>query len=174
MKPVNTLTWMLLLGIMTLSGCKKDDPKPDDENELITTVKLFFKKDGEPDKIFTWRSLSGSPTVDTIRLEDGSVYDLQIRFLDESKTPVKDITEEVAEEDEEHQIFYISNPGTLFTLTYLDVDANGLPVGISMGAITGDSGSGTLRVVLKHAPGEKDGNISTGSTDADITFPVVL
>ena len=174
MKPFNTLTWMLLLGIITLSGCKKDDPKPDDENELITTVQLIFKKDGSPDKIFTWSALSGTATADTIQLEDGEVYEMQVKFLDESKTPVKDITEEVAEEDEDHQIFYFPNPSPLLTLTYQDADANSLPVGLNMRVVTGDSGSGTMRVVLKHAPGEKDGNISTGTTDADITLPVVL
>lgn len=174
MKHFNALTWMLLLGIVTLSGCKKDDPEPDDENELITTVELVFKKSGSPDKVFTWSELSGTISVDTIQLEDGEIYELEARFLDESKTPVEDITEEVAEEDEDHQVFYFSNPGPLLTLTYQDADANALPVGLNMRVVTGDSGSGTLRVVLKHAPGEKDGNFSTGSTDVDITFPVAL
>jgi hypothetical protein len=174
MKTFKTITWMLLTGVVALSSCKKDDPEPDDENELITTVQLVFKKDGSPDKVFTWRDISGSTSVDTIQLEDGTVYELEARFLDESKTPVEEITEEIAEEDEDHQVFYISNPGSLFTLTYQDEDANGLPIGLNMRAISGDSGSGTLRVVLKHAPGEKDGNLSTGSTDVDITFPVKL
>jgi hypothetical protein len=160
--------------MISFSGCKKDDPEPDDENELITTVVLTFSKTGEPDAVFRWKDLSGVKTIDTIKLKASSVYNLKTTFLDESKSPVEDITEEIEEEEDEHQVFYLSSPAGLITFEYKDIDKKGLPVGLSMGSTTSTPAVGSLRVVLKHAPGIKDGNFATGSTDADVTFPVVL
>lgn len=163
-----------LLGMVSFSGCKKDDPKPDDENELITTVSLTFSKAGEPDAVFNWKELSGTTTVDTIKLSASAVYELKAAFLNEAETPVEDKTEEIASEDDEHQIFYFSSPSGLITLAYQDADKNSLPVGLSMSATTGSAATGTLRVVLRHQPGVKDGSFDPGSSDADVTFPVVL
>jgi hypothetical protein len=167
---------MVIFVAATLIGCKKDDG-PDDENELITTVLLTFTPaGGGASSTFAWRDIdmSGNPEIEAISLSASTVYTLSIEVLDETKTPAEDITEEIAEEDDEHQIFYFSNPGGLLTLEYQDEDAAGLPVGLNMRAVASAAGSGTLRAVLKHAPGTKDGQFATGSTDFDVTFPVTL
>lgn len=167
---------MVIFVAATLISCKKDDG-PDDENELITTVLLTFTPaGGGASSTFAWRDIdmSGNPEIETISLSASTVYTLSIAILDETKTPAEDITEEIEEEDDEHQIFYFSNPGGLLTLEYQDQDAAGLPVGLNMRAEAGAAGSGTLRTVLKHAPGTKDGQFATGSTDFDVTFPVTL
>jgi hypothetical protein len=174
MKHLRYLFAIALGGMISLSGCKKDDPKPDDENELITTVVLTFSKTGEPDRVFRWKQLSGTTTIDTIKLSASAVYNLKTTFLNEAEDPVEDITEEIEEEDDEHQIFYFSSPSNLITLEYQDADENSLPVGLNMRATTGSAATGTLRVVLRHQPGAKDGTFGPGSTDADVTFPVVL
>jgi len=49
---------MLLSIVVLLSGCKKDDPTPEDENELITTVRLKFT-DGTNVQTFQWQDLDG-------------------------------------------------------------------------------------------------------------------
>lgn len=174
MKHLLYLFAIALGGMISLSGCKKDDPEPDDENELITTVVLTFSKTGEPDAVFKWKELSGTTTVDTIKLSASAVYELKATFLNEAETPVEDKTEEIKEEDDEHQVFYFSSPSGLITLVYQDADKNSLPVGLSMRATTGSAANGTLRVVLRHQPGVKDGSFGPGSSDADVTFPVVL
>jgi hypothetical protein len=176
MKKLGFNLLMALFVAATLVGCKKDDG-PDDEGELITTVLLTFTPaGGGASSTFAWRDidLSGNPEIQPISLSAGTVYTLSVEILDETKNPAEDITEEIEEEDDEHQIFYFSNPGSLLTLTYQDEDAAGLPVGLSMRAVAGPAGSGTLRAVLKHAPGIKDGQFATGSTDFDVTFPVTL
>jgi hypothetical protein len=167
---------MVVIMATTLVGCKKDDG-PDDENELITTILLTFTPDeGGASSTYAWRDIemNGNPEIQTISLSAGTVYTLSVEVLDETKNPVDNITEEIEAENDEHQIFYFSNPGSLLTLTYQDQDAGGLPVGLNMRVVTGTSGTGTLRAVLKHAPGTKDGQFATGTTDFDVTFPVTL
>jgi hypothetical protein len=164
------------LATLSLVSCKKDDA-PDDENELITTVLLTFtSEEGGVSSTFAWRdlNLSGSPSIETINLSAGIAYTLTVSVLDETKNPAEDITEEIEEEDDEHQIFFFANPGGLMSLDYLDTDKNDLPVGLKMRVVAGSTGNGTLRAVLKHAPGTKDGQFATGSTDFDVIFPVVI
>jgi len=176
MKKLGFNLLMVIFLAATVVSCKKDDG-PDDENELITTVLLTFTSDGGGvSQTFAWRDIdmSGSPVIQPISLTAGTMYTLSVEILDETKNPAEDITEEIEEEDDEHQIFYFSNPGGLLTLEYQDQDANGLPVGLKMRVVAGAAGTGTLRAVLKHAPGIKDGQFGTGSTDFDVTFPVTL
>ena len=42
-----------------------------------------------------------SPVIDAISLEANKKYDVSVRFLNESVSPVEDITTEVAEESDE-------------------------------------------------------------------------
>ena len=175
MKKHFSFAMMALMSIAIFSGCKKDET-PDDENELITTVQLCFNPvSGGDVLVYEWNNLSGTPEIDSILLDASTDYSIEISFFDESKTPVDDITEEIADEDDEHQIFYILNPASLANITVLDEDENGLPVGLAANVSTGSTaGNGTLRVVLKHAPGTKDGNLATGSTDVDVIFPISI
>lgn len=52
-----------------------------------------------------------------------------MEFLDESKTPVEDITEEIEEESDEHLLIYTASPAKLLTYTYGDKDASNFPIG---------------------------------------------
>lgn len=173
------LSYYALLTLLTsgmLFSCKKDDA-PDDEEELITSVILTFTPDGGGTPVsFSWRDilLSGTPEIDTILLSPNATYSLRVAFLNEAENPAENVTEEIEEEDDEHQIFYLPTPISLMELSYLDQDEKGLPVGLSMRVQTGDAGAGNLRVVLKHAPGIKDGNLATGSTDVDVVLPVKI
>jgi hypothetical protein len=74
-------------------------------------------------------------------------------------------------EAEDHQFFYTIT-GANFTNVYNDLDANSLPVGLSVTWTTTTISNGNLLLTLKHQPGIKDGLITTGETDIEITFPV--
>ncbi len=62
-------------------------------------------------------------------------------------------------------------------ITKTDVDGNDNPLGIETSVTTGEAGSGTLTIVLKHEPIKpNDGSSSSaaGSTDVDVTFNIVI
>ena len=103
-------------------------------------------------------------------------FRVDVEFLNESEDPVEDITDEVREEAEEHQVFFIIN-GIALTHSYSDEDVNGNPLGIVNTMQSGDAGNGTLRVVLRHEPdksaaGVSDGDITNagGETGIDVVF----
>lgn len=173
------LTWMLLAGIvLSFAQCKDsgDDVEPDDENELITSVTLKFTEQGTSSvSTFSYKDADGdggnAPTkFDTISLKPNTTYNLAIELLDESKSPVDDITKEVEEESYEHLFVYTPTPATLLTYTYGDKDKNNYPIGLTGTAVTGAAGDGKLKVQLRHQPGAKNGTPTPGSDDVNLDF----
>ena len=172
-----------LLGISALlfvSACKKDsDVDPEEENELITTVKLNFSAGGST-KTFTYSDSDGdggkAPTkFETISLSPNTTYTLTVELLDESKSPVSNISNEVKEEGDEHLFIYTPSPSGLITYTYGDKDSRNLGIGLTGTAKTGTSGSGKFKVQLRHQPpigGKpvKDGTATPGSDDVNLDF----
>jgi hypothetical protein len=175
--------WIILLGSTTaLLQCKDSGKavKPDDENELITSVSLkFTDKTTNLVSIFSFKDPDGeggkAPTkFDTISLKPNTAYTLDIELLDESKSPVLDITKEVAEESDEHLFIYTPSPATLLTYTYEDKDKNGIKIGLKGTVQTSVAGTGKLKVQLRHQPGSKDGTPSPGSNDVELEFPLKI
>ena len=172
---------LLLATPFFFTSCKddNDDPEPEDENELITTVEYTLTPIGGGQAVTaTWRDIDGqggnAPTISTLTLAPNKRYTGSIRFLDETKTPVENTTDEVREESYEHLVVYTLNPTSLMTITRTDKDRNNLEVGLSTTVQTGAAASGSLRIQLRHQPGAKDGTEAPGSDDANVTFPVVL
>ena len=183
MKNKNLKLWLLAAlaaPVLFMTSCKKDN---DDENEeeLITTVILSFVERGTTTvRTATWRDLDGdggaAPTIETIALQNGKIYDVGIGLLNEQETPPENITDEVRDEDDEHQFYYLPS-GVSVVVNGLDTDANGWPLGLTSVWTTNATGTGTMRVVLKHKPdGQKGPNdpIGVGDTDIDINFPVQI
>jgi len=169
-----TLSFMLMLSIV---GCKKDTVDPN-ESELITTVKVVLtEKVSGTQSIFEFKDLDGvggaAPSkFDEIILARGKVYDCKLQLLNESKTPVDDITLEVTAEGVDHQI-YLSASNALAAVSNLNNDAKGLPLGItSIWTAAAAAGTGTMNVTLKHKPGVKAAGdpVSKGETDISIDF----
>ena len=179
---------LILLTISLITGCKKkEDPAPVNQEELITTVRLTFTEVGTTNSsTFVFRNPngvgSGNPTkFDQIMLDKSTSYKMTIELLDESKTPALDITEEVAEEDDEHLFVYTSSPANLMTITITDRDANSLPVGLEADVVTGATATsnGKLKVQLRHQPPinnqrAKNGTPGPGSDDINIEFNVMI
>ncbi|MCP9764548.1 hypothetical protein [Lacihabitans soyangensis] len=165
--------------VLGLSACKKED-EIGEENELITTVKLNFKN-GNETRSFAYKDLDGdggmAPTVEKINLKPNTSYDLSVEFLDESKTPALNITEEVKEEGDEHLVVITPSSTTIGTYTYADKDVNLLPIGL-MGKFTSKSAAaGSLKIQLRHQPPingkkSKDGTAAPGSDDINIDFQI--
>lgn len=172
---------LTLAATALFTSCKKDDDDPKNpgdpnESELITTVRINFTDSAgtAPGVSVVFRDLDGeggnAPTrFDTIRLQPSTTYYTEILLLNESALPADTISNEVAEEADDHLFFFL-HTGVDITTTYLDQDSNGLPLGLQTKWVTGAAGTGTSRVTLKHQPGVKDGSQAPGETDMELTF----
>lgn len=176
---------MLLASVFLFPSCKKDADKSNEE-ELITTLTMTWTPvGGGVPVVFTFRDLDGDggnpPVITTAPLAANAEYDVDITLLDETRSPAGNITEEVEEEGDEHQFFFQVTAGLNLSFSYLDSDKNGAPLGLKTRMITGDAGSGTLRVILRHdlnkgGAGVPQGDITNagGETDIQVDFPVVI
>ena len=189
---------------LALAGCP-DVENPDEgenEEEVITRVGLTFSPIAGGEVVTAAHSdpeNDGSPVIDPITLDNGVAYTLTIRFENELADPVEDITAEVADEDDEHQVFIsgsgVEGPATgdsavnVVTHTYLDTDDNGLPVGLENRIVASAVGSGEFKVMLRHLPPEDgvatkvaglaeafatEGGGIAGEADVDVTFPITV
>lgn len=189
---------------LAFMGCLEVENPDDGENEeeVITRVSLTFQPAAGGDDIVAAHSdpeNDGSPVIDPITLANGAAYTLLISFQNELADPVEDITAEVDAEDDEHQVFVfggaVEGPATgdnaahVLTHTYVDADADGLPVGLVSRVIATSTGSGDFKVMLRHLPPEDgvatkvaglaeafatSGGAIAGDADVDVTFPVTV
>lgn len=185
----------LLLTVFML-GCDEDVPPIENEEEIITDVTLRFTPVAGGTDILAaatdpdGEGPNGIEITQDATLEANTEYSLTI-VLSNSINGV-DISAEVEAEGEEHKFVFefvdglFSNPtgdGNIDLasdpINYLDIDSNGLPIGLSTTWTTGDGisvSSGTFRVVLKHQPGMKTENSGylEGETDIDLTWPITI
>lgn len=173
------LATVCLLGAVAFSSCEKDDHSHDEE-ELITTVNVIATEVGGAATTFTFRDTDGpggmAPSkFDSIILNANKTYSVSIQFLNESVTPAEDITKEIKEEDDEHQL-YFQPTGVALTVSGLDADSKGLPLGLTSTWTAGAVGKGSMKVTLKHKPGTKAAGdpVTKGETDVEIDFGVRL
>lgn len=184
-KPVYSIFFFATL--LLFSGCGNDeDPTPENEEELITTVKLTFTEGGSS-FVAEWKDLDGDganpPVVDDITLEAGKTYTVTLDLLNESETPAESITAEIEEEADEHQFFFVVGGNLALSATYDDEDGDGNPVGLKNTFTAGDASTGTLTVILRHEPnktasGVSDGDATNAGGETDIetvpAFSVVI
>lgn len=178
------LTPFVFLAFILFSCSNDDSPSPVNEEEVITTVTVTLVN-GSNTIILKSQDLDGngpnSPVVTVSgNLDANSTYLGTIEFLNELQNPAEDITLEIKEEGVDHQIFYqLAN--SLGSFSYDDVDDNGDPIGVEFTLSTGNAGSGTLTVTLRHEPNKDASGVSSGditnaggSTDAQINFPITV
>ena len=170
-------TLYLLLSLLIFS-CSKEDPEPINEEELITTVQLTFKSPGITDQTVRWQE--GSNNSDIISLAANTQYEVEIIFLDESDpSDIEDITEEVKEEADEHQVFYqFSQLNISLEQSSSDtLDSNQNPLFVNSLWNTSEVGTGTVRVYLIHEPVTKSSSTRdgfAGETDVTVDFPIII
>jgi len=162
-------------------SCDDDDPTPENQEELITTLRVTFVDQATQNiyfQVFTDPDGDGgmAPEITTEPLPVDSEFEVDVEFINESVNPPDDITDEVKVEAEEHQVFFVIDQLNLIH-EYADEDVNGNPLGIDNRMTTGSAGTGSLRVVLRHEPdksaqGVSDGDITNagGETDIDVVF----
>lgn len=186
--------YLALIAAVLFTSCKKDDdddgPDKENEEEVITDVKLIFTNDDDPSDVVEARAedpdgegVEELKIIDEITLDTSKSYTLTFEIFNNLETPGEDIGEEIAEEDDEHQIFFSFSNDAFLTptgngniddetdpLNYNDEDGNGNPVGLSTSWSTSDTKltDGFFTVRLQHQPDIKSG--STGATQGDTDF----
>lgn len=211
MRHLTKLTPFLLLFTGACSDVENPDDHDDHNHGLVTRVELTFTPtDGGSPLLFTWADESGdgNGSGDLIDLPDGGDaaehvakdYTLDIELWNDLHDPVEDITLEIEETADEHQVFLtgtavegpatLANDQALFTHSYGDFDTNGLPVGLSHDVTTAGLGSGELTVTLRHLTPENrqlvkvegiEDTVATdgfdaigGSNDVQVTFDMTV
>lgn len=171
--------------IFSITSCNNnDDNAPVNEEEVITTITTTLTN-GNQTIVLTSRDLDGdgpNAPVTSVSgpLSAGTIYNGTVKFENELETPVENLTLEIEEEGDEHQIFF--QGGSIGTFGYSDTDFNGKPVGINFTLTTvAIAATGNLVVTLRHEPNKNAEGVASGiitnaggSTDAEVTYPVVL
>ena len=184
------LVGLLLFGL-TITGCDDDDePSAENPEEVITDVTLTFTPEGGGTAITATASDPDGEGPDdleadgAITLSPNTEYTMTIELRNEIED--EDVTEEIIREDDEHMFFFAFTEDLFASpegdgnyddrtddLNYDDKDDNDNPLGLSTSWETGDSGTGTFRVVLKHQPNDQKTSTSdsgVGESEVDVVW----
>jgi len=182
MKTMKNISFYALLSIAMI-GCSDDDTAPEviNDEELITTVILTLTQESGDQVVLTTVDLDGDgpdePETTVVgNFAENTQYTGAVQFLNETEDPAEDITEEVIEEADEHQVFYTISEGLNITTTYVDFDSNDNPLGVNITLETGEASSGSLTVTLRHEPVKPNDGLESagGETDIATSFDVTI
>mgnify|MGYP001571033612 FL=1 len=174
-----------LFTALLISSCSSDEDDVDEipelinEEEVITTVVLTFDSSDNPTQTIRW-AVEEDNSSKVINLKANTDYQVGISFLDETDpSDVEDITEEVIEEADEHQVFYdFSDVSISYSSGTNDtIDSDGNPVYLESLWTASSSGSGIVQAFLIHEPTTKTGTSRDsfgGETDVAIDIPITI
>ncbi len=189
---------LLLAFAFLFTACDSNEPDDDDgagEEEVITLVRLALTPQGGGAAMMvdaTFDEAGVLQNAETLNLTAGTTYDVTIDLQNTLETPPESITEEIRDEEPDaHRFFYTPEGGVAGRLTVsgLDADPNGDPLGLSfdLAASAGGAATGQFRVKLRHyeedadLPADKRNDTATADevpgvveNDVDFTFPVAI
>lgn len=187
MKTLAKLSSLTLLPFAMLA-CGDDSMEvPDEELEVISRVTATLTPMGGGTAVeAVWDDPDGdggmAPTIGPMMLAADMTYTMTLKIENALETPAEDITVEVQEEAEDHQLFFTVTEANL-TVAYADMEStyvmnmgDDLPVGLRSTVVTTAASSGTLQIQLNHQPMLKSAtsDINTGEIDFSINFPVTI
>ena len=147
----------ILLVTGMFSSCKKDKSAPEEnDEEVITTMDVVIKEEGDSSATtYSFDDPDGpggnAPTIASIPLAPNKVYDVEVVLLNKTTNPAAVVSEEVLAEAVDHR-FYFEVSGANLTVSDLDQDANGIPVGLHSKWTTGAASTGKIDITLRHYP----------------------
>ena len=186
-----------LLSLVIFTACEDDDvvPEEEEEMEVITDVTLIFTSDAGAVVTASAQDPDGEGVqelvvLDEIQLQAGTNYTLTFDIMNNLETPGEDIGDEIAEEDDEHQIFFAWTEGAFSNPTgngnidnasdpvnYNDADGNGNPLGLNTSWTAGDpTTAASFTVRLQHQPDVKTSTsgANDGDTDFELQFQLTI
>ena len=180
MKKVKFLT-ISIFAIALFASCSDDDvPEPVNEEEVITTLTVTLDS-GSGSVVMQYQDLDGDgPDAGTVTvsgpLSANTSYDGSIVLLNETEDPAENVTEEIEEEDLDHQFFYTVGSGLDVTTEYTSFDSAGNELGLTFLLNTAGASSGGLTFTLRHEPKKPNTGLTDagGSTDLEATFDIVV
>ena len=97
-------------------------------------------------------------------------------MLNETEDPAENVTEEIEEEDLDHQFFYTVGSGLDVTTEYTSFDSAGNELGLTFELNTAGASSGGLTFTLRHEPNKPNTGLADagGETDIEVTFSVAV
>lgn len=179
------LSFLFLLPLGGLSSCEEESPTISNPTELITTfIYILTPENGGDNVVLSYEDLDGEggnpPSYLTEPIPANTTFNGVIQALDKTQSPIEDVTPELKEEDKDHQIFF-SPTNIDVSIRYEDSDDDGNPVGLATTFISGDPGTGTLKITLRHKPkkfaeGVSGGDITNaeGEKDVEANFPITI
>ena len=175
--------YALLASTLIFASCSDDDdnaPDPVNEEEVITTLTVTLDS-GSDTVVMQYQDLDGDgPDAATVTvsgsLNANTTYDGSIVLLNETESPAENVTEEIEEEDDEHQFFYTVGSGLDVATDYANFDGDGNPLGTLFVLNVGSASSGGLTFTLRHEPNKPNSGLENagGSTDIEVTFDVTV
>ena len=196
----NTYTNSLLIisAFLLVISCDKGEPVVVHEHEVFTRVVLEVKKDGETNfKKYTFEVEGHDDHVHDdhgdddhgdddhgdehteVELDTNSTYHVSIFFYNDSDPDnIEDVTLEVIEEADAHQVFYEMTEISGFSIAAAaddTKDSNGNPLFLKTSWTTASETSGDVMAYLIHEPTSKTGTARAdfgGATDVEIEFEV--
>lgn len=179
MKNLKFLTAALVASSLFIGCSKDDDPQAVNEEEIITTMTVTLEPaDGSTDVILEFRDLDGDgpnePEITDGILAAGVTYSGSIVLLNEAEEPADNITEEVEEENLEHQFFYTVGSSLDVTTSGENLDDEDNILGTMFTLTAGTVSSGELTFTLVHEPTKPNDGLESagGEEDISVTFNV--
>lgn len=163
----------VLVFVAVLMSCEDDDaPEQINEDELITTVR-YEMVDGSGNTV-TFLQVDNdadgpNPPTTTVTgtILANTTYSGSVSFLNELETPADNITLEVQQEADEHEVFYGVNTAGV-AISKIDNDGNGNPLGLQTNVSTGAAGNGSLTITLIHEPVKPNTGLTSAGGEADV------
>ncbi|RYY57640.1 MAG: type 1 periplasmic binding fold superfamily protein [Chitinophagaceae bacterium] len=167
------------------AGCKKDKGETNEEEVITTMIVRLTAAGSTTPLVYEFTDPDGpggaSPVTDDIDLSPNTTYSASIQLLNETATPVEDITLEVEEESHAHRFYYRPTAAGNLTVSNLNNDSNGIALGTTSTWTTGAAGTGQVVITLRHYPADPpnkaaDDQVDSAKsgTDVEATFNVVV
>lgn len=178
--------FILFTFTFSLTSCISDDdslPTIVNQEEVITTVSLTLTPEAGGSSLIlrSFDSDGDGPNAPVVTvsgdLEADTIYLGTVLFLNETVSPIENITEEVQDEADEHQVLYTIGSSLSASITPTDFDSNSNPLGTSIRLSITSPSEGLLTITLRHEPKKpNDGTLldAGGETDVQVSFPVVI
>jgi len=179
MKNLLKKTYLFYLPLLTIFiySCSKDDPDAINEQEFISNVVISVTSPDGSLQTIDW-DLSET-NMETINLKVNSNYNVGLSFENRSDpTDIEDITLEIIDEADEHQVFFEFADVSIDVTSASDDTKDGSR-GVLIKSVwnASSTGSGLVRVYLIHQP--TNFNATTreglgGFNDVAIDIPVSI